>query len=117
MVKACVGAEQSHLLYHLPWRAHIVAVAVDRLCAPVALVRTTTRSGDIDRKIAAARHPGIAVGREIDKIPGRKRKTVQLAQHRAWRGFQHSILLPQRKAIYGVRSAALFKRTHQLGKG
>ena len=75
--------DQRHLLGHVGGRAHGVALAPDRLRAPVAVERAAARGDHVQAEVAVRRGPGRAVALDVDEIPGRERKDVGVALGRA----------------------------------
>src|SRR5262249_48249871 len=67
-------------------RPRRVPLTVDRLCTPVAVVRTATGCGDVHRKISVARCPNHPVAIDIYEVPRRPRERVEILDELAWRG-------------------------------
>ena len=60
-------------------RADVVALAPDRLGAPVAVERAAARRRHVHREAAVAR-PGRAVAVDVDEVPGRERQRVEVLE-------------------------------------
>ena len=73
--------QKEHLFGHAPRGAKMIAVAVDRLRAPIAGIRTTPARYHVQREVAVRRNPGFPIGRRFDQIPGRKRQRIQVPHH------------------------------------
>src|SRR6476660_6968000 len=56
-----------------------ITLAVDWLCAPVAVERTSTCRHDVCRKVAVVRLPDGTIPIEIDEIASRQRQRVEFA--------------------------------------
>ena len=61
----------------------MVAVAPNRLGAPVAPVRAAAARNHVHRKIAVGRGPRRAVRRRVDQVPRRHRQRIQVRDRRA----------------------------------
>src|ERR1700757_3020924 len=79
MIDAVVKFQFAHFLGYRSRRAHGERVAIDRLSAPVATVRTTPTGYDIEREIAMRALPRLSILLEIDKITGREGQAVEIA--------------------------------------
>src|SRR5262249_37738857 len=66
-------------------RAYVVALAPDRLRAPVAVIRAAARSGHVHRVVAVVCVPDGAVAVDVDEVPGGEGQRVQVFQVRAAR--------------------------------
>jgi hypothetical protein len=57
-----------HFIGDILWRPGVEGIAVDRLCTPVAAVRTTTTCHEIQREEAVRFFPDVAVALNIDQF-------------------------------------------------
>ncbi len=71
--------EPRHLVDDVLGRARGVALAVNRLRAPVAVVRAAARRDDVHREIAVMRSPDGAIPIDVHEIPRGKRQRLEAA--------------------------------------
>src|SRR5215475_2429268 len=71
-----------HFIGDILWSPDVERIAVDRLCTPVAPVRTTTTCHEIQREKAVRLFPDAAVALNVDEFSRRSRKQIQVAHER-----------------------------------
>src|SRR6185437_1729388 len=78
MVEIILGLEVFQFANHMSRRAGIVPITIDGFSAPVALERAAAGGADVEREITVVVQPDLPVSGDIDEVPGRKGKAVEI---------------------------------------
>jgi len=100
MVEPVTLFQHFQFFYHMFRGAGMVAIAIDRFGAPVALERATPGGTDVKGEIAVMFHPHIPVHWYIDEVPGGDRKIVQVLHHFAGCCLQGQFVLQEGQSLY-----------------
>ncbi len=114
-------AQQANLGDDVVGRARVVGVAVDRLRAPVAQVRTAAGGDHVQREVPVALLPEPAVALDVHQVPGRQRQQVQILEQWARAGLAQHPALPEHQArdvVHGGRrtGGGRVEARHQLAQ-